>query len=116
MIHPHELRIGNWVYIQSSKMVKQFDGERTQTYKLHNVISEKARLFDPIPLTEDILLNRCGFYKYPALFYKCKVCISIIHGKLYFKFKQENVEIKYLHQLQNLYFALTGNELEINLK
>jgi hypothetical protein len=25
------------------------------------------------------------------------------------------VEIKYLHQLQNLYFSLTGKELEIKL-
>jgi hypothetical protein len=114
-MQPNEVRIGNWVYIQSDKMVKELDGERTKPYRIENLIAQKARLFDPITLTENILLNRCGFYKYPALFYKCKVCISIIHGKLYFKFKQGNVEIKYLHQLQNLYFALTGEELEINL-
>ena len=31
----------------------------------------------------------------------------------YVEFK--NMEIKYLHQLQNLYFALTGEELEVKL-
>ena len=29
--------------------------------------------------------------------------------------KHRDIEIKYLHQLQNLYFALTQTELEINL-
>lgn len=26
-----------------------------------------------------------------------------------------NMEVKYLHQLQNVYFDLTGKELEVNL-
>ena len=30
-------------------------------------------------------------------------------------FYHKSIPIKYLHQLQNLYFALTGEELEINL-
>ena len=30
-------------------------------------------------------------------------------------FYHKSIPIKYLHQLQNLYFALTGQELEINL-
>ena len=114
MMQPNKVRIGNIFKEEyTEKLIKVIEiRQKSITF------SEKFRgkwQANPIELTDDILLNRCGFYKYPALFYKCKVCISIIHGKLYFKFKQGNVEIKYLHQLQNLYFALTCEELEVNL-
>ena len=75
----------------------------------------------PIRLTEDILL-KCGFNQG-----------KMQHGDLYFYWNNravaygafddnlnevliDNVSIKFLHQLQNLYFALTGEELKISIK
>ena len=40
---------------------------------------------------------------------------SLNEGSLYFEGSYTTVEIKYLHQLQNLYFAICGTELEIKL-
>jgi hypothetical protein len=80
----------------------------------------------PIPLTADTIL-KCGFKLLPeteTLFYikfeDLELTINIVNGKWYIEdeFSQihrRNHPIKYLHQLQNLYFALTGEELKINL-
>jgi hypothetical protein len=41
-----------------------------------------------------------------------------IEGGFYAEIEEypiSQVDIKYLHQLQNLFFALTGEELEVNL-
>lgn len=71
---------------------------------------------EPIPLTEDWLI-KFGFihksnthrnicYQLPSwdcVFLKPN---RFIHGRI-------EVELNYVHQLQNLYFALTGNELTI---
>lgn len=35
--------------------------------------------------------------------------------RLFYDWIDGNIEVKYLHQLQNLYFALTGKELDIRL-
>jgi hypothetical protein len=79
----------------------------------------------PIPLTEEILL-KCGFrkvkvqgvgsyqyylniWKYYRISIRQDMCI-------YLPWLPNNGYAgKYLHQLQNLYFALTQQELEINL-
>ncbi len=77
--------------------------------------------YEPIPLTEDILL-KCGFVK-PAhswngdIFhlsewddYPLNWMVAMDkNGAVIVK------KLKYLHQLQNLYFALTQQELEVNL-
>lgn len=84
----------------------------------------------PIRLTEEILL-KCGFEKKNHTWSDKSVSIGLFFKNGYyvensregFLFCQlhysgqgwffKNTE--YLHQLQNLYFALTGQELEINL-
>ena len=72
----------------------------------------------PIPLTEE-WLERCGFYGRNDFKWIGKVGIQSVDGKYYFAFKDMGnvmfrsiVECKYVHALQNLYFALTGQELE----
>lgn len=77
----------------------------------------------PIPLTEEWLL-KFGFDKWNDYCY-CNSKIAV--EGLFKKFNEsicllrcgnddyvELTEIKYVNQLQNLYFALTGEELEIN--
>ena len=131
MIQANELRIGNWVQLKSdiSGQLKniQVDSEWFMS-------EADQRLSEPIPLTPEIL-EKCGFVVVKSGWYK----------KNYFTDCNEAVEemqISYniftgrcgigdadndwgtamlgktftsLHQLQNLYFALTGTELIINL-
>lgn len=69
-----------------------------------------------IPLTEDWLL-KFGFEKidngsYPV-FHKDNFYFELVnHKKIGFIFpKYWSIKIEYVHQLQNLYYALTGQEL-----
>lgn len=88
--------------------------------------------FEPIPLTPEIL-EKCGFKKRRDEEYLFSIDldkhISIVVNKdNFFPMLLQDAEfsggelnvyscnlINYLHQLQNLYFALTGQELEVNL-
>ncbi|MBQ0140398.1 MAG: hypothetical protein KBT36_14025 [Kurthia sp.] len=101
-----QLRLGNWVYDDMNNMVKVD----------HQDIGEELYIFyKPIPLTEEILL-KCGFLNLPILdnhFYVKGMLIlkrdeTFIHDKT-------GVELKYLHQLQNLIYALTQQDLNIKL-
>jgi len=69
--------------------------------------------FKPIPITEEWLL-KAGFEKDETDWWY----IDDFGVKRYdndcFVFYTLNTIIKFLHQLQNLYFALTGEELTIN--
>ena len=78
----------------------------------------------PIPITENILLN-CGFKKehngeYITI-YKKDDCIEILCQKnVYYPYDYHfdvclGKELKYVHELQNTVFVLTGKELEIKL-
>jgi hypothetical protein len=123
MIPANELRIGNWVY-----------GFKTTYYIDSNdfkyVDSDTGLIpFSPILLTEEILL-KCGFEKHSNSnefwnLYTLKNgwyisqalheenSASVKMGLFYWS--DEYVELQYLHQLQNLYFALTKKELNIQL-
>lgn len=67
----------------------------------------------PILLTEEILL-KCGYKKFDNNHY-------IILGHMIYMLSdmficdKNGIIIKYLHQLQNLYFAINGKELKIKL-
>jgi len=71
-----------------------------------------------VELTEEILL-KCGFEEDGQLFHNqialYKNGLDGFNYNVNF-FEYDNLEeIKYLHQLQNLYFALTNEELTVNL-
>lgn len=76
-------------------------------------------MFSPIPLTEEILL-KCGFEK--AGIYYCMggnedggIVLKLNDSMYYPIITSFGIPIKYLHQLQNLHFALTGKELEVKI-
>jgi hypothetical protein len=109
-----ELRIGNLVYLDDTII--------TITLKDLIAISQSedwAKLYQPIPLTEDIL------FEHKWLQVKSKhstfqaIQIGINHNILILDYKDHLScvvsRIKYLHQLQNFYFALNGEELPVNL-
>jgi hypothetical protein len=122
MIQVNELRIGN---LLQGKIIVQVDAIlRNKQVRL--IGSESA--FDvesknpcvlPIPLTEKIL-EQCGFENNKTHFtnwineYKCFILASNKNG--YFICDCDiDSNLTYLHELQNIYFAFTKQELPINI-
>lgn len=105
----NELRIGNLVKLEGiSRPIKVSIIDTTET-------STNTK-YKPIPLTEEWLL-KCGF-EYcdtvtPKAYWLNGVCIEKVDS-MFIEFSY-GIVLKYLHQLQNLYFALTGEELNIEL-
>lgn len=108
----NELRVGNWVRKKGSDTKIQVDPSILNVSELIN--------YQPIPLTPEIL-EKCGFdKKQNKLFvYQLKRvriwvgtagCISYLDNED----KDESIyigELSYLHQLQNLFYSITGEEL-----
>lgn len=107
----NELRIGNWIdyYYPDDKDDDVIDRHYQQIDEDFMEVLLAARNYSscyPIPLTPEIL-EKAGFgIKEPS-------------GTFAWKFSPAgdvlNVSCQYVHQLQNLYFALTGNELNVEL-
>ena len=119
-----ELRIGNWLidkrYTHDSENGRFKVHVRDLQY-LTDIKESNECDFEPIPLTEEILL-KCGFKYYKEdNSYQLDFGFYCIWGRLEKEFTlysngdETETEIKYLHQLQNLYWCLTGQELEVNL-
>jgi hypothetical protein len=99
-----ELRIGNYVYDTLGK-VNRIDLEAI-TY----IVKEPHNQVKPLPLTEEWLL-KFGFENNKLGLFDVRKVVDDIAYHIYF-IKTHLKEIQYVHQLQNLYFALTGEELK----
>lgn len=127
-----DLRIGNWVdtprgyrFVDELSYKKTLENDYNYFLGLRG-LSERYYITycRPIPLTEEILL-KCGFVEDGnKWFNKDSIILGYMTTDKYlqceikaneFDTKWRLLDIKYLHQLQNLYFALTEKELEINL-
>ncbi len=114
MIPQYELRIGNWI-------MKNNSGEYYQIRKGID-IDNNSKSFLPVPITPEVLA-KCGFafHDYFKLWQKNKTItgtgpdmeLDRDFWVLNFSHQRIGVELKSLHQLQNLYFLLKGKELEI---
>lgn len=115
-----ELRIGNWVEIKD-QVVRTF----AQTEGVGSLQDVAGQLWSieelkPIPLTEE-WLERFGFNKVSHIweFWKNSgwdLRQHKLEDKWWLFYMGQDldcVRIDYVHQLQNLYFALTGEELEL---
>lgn len=134
MIKANDLRVGNWVEEEILGKVKIAEvhqqSVRVETINMKTDRSTEIILYSlgvenikPIPLRPEIL-EKCGFKVYPAsptlmqLEYKNDhwIC-KRNNGFAYLAFDLESyveVELTHLedlHQLQNLYHSLTGEEL-----
>ena len=111
-LQARELRIGNWVDLGGGRNLRQIKDEELGCLNLN-----------PIPLTEE-WLKRGGISHNGDQYLECDVW-SNDRPELAFLVRNSNViglliygHIKYLgippmlHRIQNLYFALTGEELE----
>ena len=127
MINAKELRIGNLV---ESKITDEFD-DRNEWWEVSEIYADdihwlskvdvKDEDFRPIPLTEEWLL-KLGFEKERERYFNTFIVLRFINNKvdvfnLGVSHDEEYLEflnsINYVHQLQNLHFALTGSELTI---
>jgi hypothetical protein len=119
-----DLRLNNWVEIkdQEVKTYAQVEGIGNLQHVAGQLWSIEE--LEPIPLTEEWLtrfgFNDDGFKQYEFINWGIKVkkdphAISesnwiVFHG--FMNQFSELVSLKHVHQLQNLYFALTGEELQ----
>ena len=130
-----ELRIGNLVYVTDNLTNLIF--KEITPINIHNLMHltgwDKSPVdieFEPIPLTEEFLL-KFGFanidkggndfitYTDSEYNYYLQIDVRRKDGKYLILDNSFDdlrafsmVDIEYVHQLQNLYFALTGNELK----
>ena len=132
-----DLRIGNLlkfndeiviVYELYDDSISILEDSYVKVYHIDN--------FKPIELTEEVLVkigfeDRKGYFNYSRVFgndgdYCDSIYIYYCPRLKHFKFthdivKEDNLQemdlynIKYLHELQNAYFLLTGGEMEVEL-
>ncbi len=107
-----ELRIGNFV----RGNLGNNEIESIDSLDLFVINCENEDEFAPIPLTEEWLV-RFGFKEGTTDSLKAVTHASLSRmGNDYMLYQGHYclyVKIKHVHQLQNLYFALTGEELTI---
>ena len=103
----NELRIGNLILDEDSNIMYRVD-----LNFFHDLSSGGFLMADliPIPLTEEWLF-KFGFENKTKNFVLNNISIKQ-QTKGYFFYL--SMMIQHVHQLQNLYFALTGEELKIN--
>jgi hypothetical protein len=122
MLRSKELRIGNYVHFKELN-------DRDSSYSVIHELSEQ--MIDlgndyqvrpigikPIPLTEEWLLkfglhSKHNYFKSLGVHLEGGLCVCYFADNEYGHSKEDEIVLKYVHQLQNLYFALTGEELQI---
>lgn len=126
-IKPTDLMIGNAVVGSDDEIhiITKFSHDKVYYEKYTNQYGVRTWPYDqiseckPVTITEEILL-KCGLKKKAFT-----LGIEYIHSPEYFmisanknnkdRFNYLDIEIKYLHQLQNLFKLLTGNDLKIKV-
>ncbi len=123
MLQQPEFRIGNIFGLTS------FFSEKNKVRKVTKIRKNKVLIggkwlnsnrLNLVSITEDILL-KCGFTPFKwlkdAVVYQCKFFNLKLdsNGVNLFSDTLRNLEpVKHLHKLQNLYYDITGEQLEIN--
>jgi hypothetical protein len=116
MIKANELRIGNWILPEHD-----LDGK----YHIVGVLRENSvnetieSWYSPIPLTPEIL-EACGFKDCKMEIGAQILSVSIKDGDAsiydaHIHSSNTDFPCKYLHQLQNIHYSLTSEELEVNI-
>lgn len=131
----NELRIGNYLYYHiTDNLDKRKEWDEINAVDAEDILcisNGRAEDLSPIPLTKEWLI-RLGFVKHIS---DDNYIENNIEDEIYVDSEEEDTYvslntkhfatmfslsgygglkyIEYVHQLQNLYFALTGNELKI---
>jgi hypothetical protein len=113
-----ELRIGNYVYLPINDN-EQFQVEQSDFCSDNIADYSVVEFCKPIPLTEEWLL-KFGATKTPyeddSNDYYCVIrhdYFSVFHeeGFAYLDICEVIIKLEYVHKLQNIWYALTGEEL-----
>lgn len=117
MIQATELRIGNYLRLTASSptetvsAIGQVSGIVKDMVIMGDGLASPFRNLEPIPLTEEWLL-KAGFEKFGNVYFGGhKVNLTITESFETIFNDLLAIKLNYVHQLQNLYFALTGEEL-----
>ncbi len=123
MIDAKELRVGNWIMVAGTGELHPIPAKVSDI----SVLFYNPELAGKIPLTYEIL-EKCGFSKTNGFIWNVENDrIADIYDKgdfrihaevsrgVFYTTQPKSIDYKYVHQLQNLYFILTGTELEIKL-
>jgi hypothetical protein len=113
-----ELRIGNCVVLgaemKHAGQYIQIDGTDLETF---DITSDTDGIYEPILLTSE-LKEKLGL---EGSVLTLDAGFGILAGEDWSAIRHEEIDefliipCKYVHQLQNLFFALTGNELPVSL-
>ena len=122
-----EFRIGNFVFddenevvkvenIMSNRFVVWNDMEDCVLFsKKNDSINMFASKINPIPLTEEWLLKFGFVEEFENKFYKNSLAIEVFENEcIVYLGDFVDLAIKYVHDLQNLYFSITREELELS--
>lgn len=118
MIKPEELRIGNLIHVPST-------GQSIPVTAINMDLGVWVNRslgvlgfdqIEPIPLTEEWLL-KFGFEKVEHTFWIIGLAVhNNTPREFYVLYEQNRTIITSVHQLQNLFFALCGEELNLKTK
>ena len=123
VISINELRLGNSIYF----IICDKEDSKLDEYKEINVditdfefIRDNNSLFEGIPLTKELLLKygfiqkeNEYFFENDTLSISIGVCFYVLSNLGSGEARIKTRNLKYLHQLQNLYFSLTARELTV---
>lgn len=119
MVIASELRIGNYINGGGTlRKVISIDLDGCISEPIDDTETDYSKGVEPIPLTEEWLL-KFGFKSDEIMFEKDGFCIGWYKGDKFHYLPTGNImirnkrEIKYVHQLQNLFFALHEQELTV---
>jgi hypothetical protein len=111
----------------SSEAALEYDGHPSEDFVHYSINGETlyvSKFFNPIPLTPEIL-EMTGFDKVTSMedtetkFWGRKFVIllevKVLKSGTTLKLAGTPSKIEYLHQLQNLYFAITGEEIDVDM-
>lgn len=124
MIKANELRTGNLLQGEPLSIPREgiySNGVTAITaYGIH-LIESGVRLgtLQPIPLTPEVL-DKCGFFSHDKFTYHSKNTHNVITknhngGFAYWHWQEQGYlkDVHYLHELQNIFYALKGEELTV---
>ena len=138
-MEPQDLRIGNYVYyehtthivsgvhgnkvyswwVKDGEPVIEYEAKDISGTQVENPYMDVVSQYEPIPLTEEWLLKFefwTSDWDVHSTLRKQVLDSSLVYDKDNKTFDLGdllNIKIEYVHQLQNLYFVLTGEELKL---
>ncbi|MGA6117441.1 hypothetical protein [Sphingobacterium anhuiense] len=115
---PQDLRIGNWAIL--SVMKTKHYGQIHSLTPIHLLIGDGIKCdysdLEPIIISEELLM-KLGATKFPdgqSLLLNNRLigyrqCSNVFYDK------STGINVQFVHQLQNLFYELTGVEMEVKL-